>query len=413
MMRYAKEGIGEAIVGVVASISAITSQRYDYATMLANYANLSATCQTPQEIYDTAEQLKKQVADVPGRAGQYLKGMLSAFSMYARVLEGDDIPYVQAIRTMQQVEMRPIPEQKFQALSDKVANELGALGYRGTLGEQVSAWLKDTAIPSEEVAGTASRFLERAKQATEKRVVKLADGDGIDAVNAIRGVFWSGLSRYLGNFRGDLTFNIDRPWSLPTFANTLCHEGYPGHHAFYGHWDELYRQGKLPLEAAFYSTAGNPANPMFEGSPETGLHFLGWDDFEEDTPEITDEEKRAFAIGRDVMDLQRMLQMQGCYLYHVAGASHEEAVAQMLSAGIYTPIEAENTFRFFTHPVQRYYYPCYYYGRWMIYEGYSRVPREKRGEFFHLLYGRPHTNETFISEVQELIGQPFDPLAQW
>lgn len=413
MMRYAKEGVGEAIVGVVASISAITSQRWDDATMLANYADLPATCSTPQEIYDAVQQLKKETAQVSGRAGVYLCGMLNAFSTYARVLEGDKVPYVQAIRDMQQVELRPVPEEKFQALSDKLSEELGRLGYTGTLGQQVRGWLDHTAIPAEQVAGTASRFLERAKQSTQARVVGLADGDGIDAVNSIRGVFWSGLSRYLGNFRGDLTFNIDRPWSLPTFANILCHEGYPGHHAFYGHWDDLYRQGKLPLEAAFYSTAGNPANPMFEGSPETGLHFLGWDDFSEETPEITDEEKRDFAIGRDVLDLQRMLQMQGCYLYHVAGADQETAVQHMLSGGIYTPIEAENTFRFFTHPVQQYYYPCYYYGRWMIYEGYSAVPKEKRADFFRLLYDRPHTNETFIAEVGELIGKPFDPLKNW
>ena len=413
MMRYAKEGVGEAMVGVVASISAINTQRYDYATMLANYAGLPATCSTPREIYDAVEELKKETAGLTGRAGLYIRGMLEAFSTYARVLEGDNIPYVEAIRSMQQVELRPVPEAKFQALSNKLADELGRLGYKGTLGQQVRGWLDDTAIPAEEVAATASRFLDRAKQSTQARVVSLAEGDGIDAVNSIRGVFWSGLSRYLGNFRGDLTFNIDRPWSIPTFANILCHEGYPGHHAFYGHWDELYRQGKLPLEAAYYSTAGNPADPMFEGSPETGLHFLGWDDFDEETPEITDEEKRSFAIGRDVLDLQRMLQMQGCYLYHVAGASHEEAVQHMLSGGIYTSIEAENTFRFFTHPVQRYYYPCYYYGRWMIYEGYSAVPKEKRSDFFKLLYDRPHTNETFIAEVGELTGKPFDPLKDW
>ena len=76
-----------------------------------------------------------------------------------------------------------------------------------------------------------------------------------------------------------MTFNIDRLWSLPTFADILCHEGCPGRHAFYRHWEDLYRQGKLPLEAAFYSTARNPANPMFESSPETELYVLGWDDF--------------------------------------------------------------------------------------------------------------------------------------
>ena len=413
MRRYAEEGVGEAIVGIVGSISAITARRYDNATMLANYAGLPPAYETPREIYDAAQRVKRAVEAVPGREGRYLNGMIDAFALYARILEGDQIPYAQAIETMQQVRLHPVPRDRFAALSARISEELGALGYSGTVGGQITAWLRDSAIPPEEVAGTAARFLERAKAATERRVAGLPQGDGIDAVNSVRGVFWSGLSRYLGNFRGDLTFNIDRPWSLPTFANILCHEGYPGHHAFYGHWDDLYRRGELPLEAAFYSTAGNPANPRFEGAPETGLHFLGWDDFREDTPEITDAEKRAFAIGRDVLDLQRMLQMQGCYLHHVEGAGHREVVAYMCADGIFTRLEAENTFRFFTHPVQQYYYPCYYYGRWMVYEGFEQTPREKRGEFFRLLYDRPHTNETFLAEVRELTGKPFDPFRDW
>lgn len=411
MMRYTKEGVGEAMVNIAGSISAINAARYDDTTLLANYGHIEATLKTPAQIIATAKQVKQDVANLPGREGVYLNGMIDAFLMYARILDGEEIPYAQAIRVMQQVELRPVPQDQFQALAAQIVEELGQMGYRGNVGEVVTAWLKDTTIPADEVTTFSQTLLHKAKARSEATVVKQAEGDGIDAVNAIRGVFWSGLSRYLGDFRGDLTFNIDRPWSVPTFANILCHEGYPGHQAFYSHWDDLYRQGKLPLEAAFYSTAGNPANPMFEGSPETGLHFLGWDDLEADTPEVTDEQKRIFKTGRNVLDLQRMLQQQACYLYHVEGASKEDVVAFMLKDGIYNRVEAENTHRFFSHPVQQYYYPCYYYGRWLVYGCYEAVPKEKRGEFFHLLYDRPHTNETLIAETAELAGHPVDPLA--
>ena len=151
---------------------------------------------------------------------------------------------------------------------------------------------------------------------------------------AIQNVFWSGLSRYLGDFRGDLTFNIDRPWSLPTFGNVLCHEGYPGHHAFYCHWDDLFRQGKLPLEGSFY-IKNTPTNAMFEGGPECALHFLGWDDFEEDTPEISDREKADFALGRDIMDLQRIYQTNCCHLVNIEGMSQDAAIQYMTSTGMF------------------------------------------------------------------------------
>lgn len=412
-MRYCKEGIGEKIVDIVGSISEINAARYDEATMLANYGHIPPTLKTPEEIVAAAREVKKEIADLPGREGLYLRGMLDAFEEYARILAGEDISYIDAIEVMQQVRLRPVPREKYEALSAKTGERLEELGYTGTVGQKVRAYLADTALQADKVTEYANSLLALAKAKCEERVVVMAGGDGINKIGSVRGVFWSGNSRYIDDFRGELTFNIDRPWSVPTFANVLCHEGYPGHQAFYSHWDDLYRQGRLPLEAAYYSTAGNPADPMFEGSPETALHFLGWDDFDEDTPEITDEQKKTFILGRDILDLQRFLQMQACYMYHVEGASMEEAVAYMLKDGIFSRIEAENTCRFFTHPVQRYYYPCYYYGYRLVSGCYREVPKEKRQEFFRILYDRPHTNETLIREVSELIGKEIDPLKEW
>lgn len=51
--------------------------------------------------------------------------MLEAFSTYAWTLEEDNIPYVNAIRSMWQVDLLPVPEEKFLALSDKLAEVWG------------------------------------------------------------------------------------------------------------------------------------------------------------------------------------------------------------------------------------------------------------------------------------------------
>ena len=411
MMRYTKEGVGEQIVDILGSISLITEARYDDKTLLANYGHVPATMKTPEQIVDAANEVKKAVRDLPGREGLYLNGMVDAFTLYARILGGENVPFGDAIQVMQQVRMRPVPQEGFDELAEEICRQLGDLGYKGNVGERISAWLGDTTLASDQVVAFSSTLLDKAKARTEQRVVKMAEGDGIDEVKSIRNVFWSGFSRYLGNFRGDLTFNIDRPWSVPTFANVLCHEGYPGHQAFYSHWDDLYLQGKLPLEAAYYSTAGNPANPMFEGTPECGLHFLGWDDERVDTPEITDEQKKIFLIGRNVLDLQRMRQQQGFYLYHIEGASKEDVFQLMRKDSLSSEVEANNFLNFMSHPVQQYYYPAYYYGHWIVHELYEAVPQEKWGDFFRLLYDRPHTNETLILETSELVGRKLDPLA--
>ena len=414
IMRYAKEGFGEALVDTVASLGAITQQRTGFQSFLANYGNVQPTLTTLQQVYDKTQELKKEIAGLGGREELYLNGMLDAYAMDARIMDGDQVPYKQAIATLLQLDIRPIPQDQYDILANRIAETLGKMGYTGHVSQQIKKYLDDTAIAPELVAKTADRFLERAKQATLQRVIPLPEGDGINGVKDIRNVFWSGYSAYAGNFRGNLTFNIDRPWSIPTFAPILCHEGYPGHQAFYCNWDWQFQQGKFPMEAACYSINANPTNPMFEGCPETGLRFLGWDDPNEDTPEITDEEKRTFMLGRDILDLQRMIMMQGNYLHNVEGASKEDTINHMTSTGFYFRVEAENTFTFITHPVQRHCYPAYYYGHWMIKESFDRVPREKRGQLMHLLYNVPQTTQTLIKEVGELVGDPtFDPLAKW
>ena len=413
MLRWLPEEYSNLFQNAVSSLNKQTQKIYNCDLVLADYRNLPGTLASIDEIWDAFDETAEVIEALPGHPGEYLRAMLAGFRMILRVMQGDDIPYAQKIADMQQVESRMITEAQIASLGDRLDKDLYELGYRQTnVAEKTMAFLNDTVLPAEEVVPTTKAFLSRCKSACISKVLPLPDGDGIDEIAGVRNVIYSGNSAYLGDFKGRLSFNIDRPWSMPTFANVLCHEGYPGHHAFYCHWDVLFRNDGLPVEAAYY-VKNTPTNALFEGVPENALHFLGWDDFNEDTPEITDEQKRLFALGRDILDLQRILQMQGCYLYHVEGYTKEETIEYMLSAGIFTPVEAENTFNFFTHPVQQYYYPAYYYGHWMIYEAYERVPKAKRGEFFHLLYDYPHTNETFIKEVGELIGEAFDPLAEW
>lgn len=413
MLRYAPEGIGEQIVQIVGAISLITERDYDDPTMLANYSLQKIEEMKPDKIAAMARNVKAAVKDMPGREGMYLNGMIDAFEMFARILDGEKIPYKDAIRVMQQVELRPIPADKFEQITQTADRSLTDMGFEGSVGQKVRTWLTQTALPGDQVSSYSEDLIRKAKEKTEKLIVKMAPGDGIDQVKTVRGVFWSGNSKYLGNFRGQLTFNIDKPWSVPTFGNVLCHEAYPGHQAFYSHWDDLYLQGKLPLEGAYYSTAGNPANPMFEGSPECGLHFLGWDDFTMDTPEISDEQKKIFAVGREILDLQRLYQQQAAYLFHVEGAPREDVIAYMMKDGVFTQVEAENTLRFATHPVQQYYYPAYYYGHRLVWELYEAMPAEKREAFFRLLYDRPHTSQTLILEASELAGKTLDPLSDW
>ena len=102
--------MGEKILQVVGAISLITERDYDDPTMLANYSLQEIRPMKPEEIVTLAREVKADVKDITGREGMYMNGMIDAFEMFARILAGEKISYRDAIRVMQQIELRPIPQ---------------------------------------------------------------------------------------------------------------------------------------------------------------------------------------------------------------------------------------------------------------------------------------------------------------
>ena len=404
MLKWMKDQYADAMIDAVVSVGTMAEEKYQAPVLLANYSGTQAGCKTYDEVYRAIETAEKGLADLGEYEKTYVEGILGGLRMMTRVMSGEKVSYAEQIKDMQEVVSLEVTPEMAQPVQERVEKGLTDRGHKGTVGEKISAYLQDTRIDPEEVVNVTKAFLSRCKQASEKKILTLPEGDGIDSINGVRGVFWSGNSAYLGDYKGKLTFNLDKPWSLPTFGNVLCHEGYPGHHAFYCHWDDLFRQGKLPLEGSFY-IKNTPTNAMFEGGPECALHFLGWDDFEEDTPEISDREKADFALGRDIMDLQRIYQTNCCHLVNIEGMSQDAAIQYMTSTGMFKEIEATNSYRFFTDPTRSTYYVSYFYGRWIVGTAYDAFEKKDRAQFFDMLYNYPLTNKTLIMKVKELTGK--------
>ncbi|MCM3764663.1 hypothetical protein [Neobacillus niacini] len=407
VLRWTEEPIGEKFVDIVVSINEQTQKLYGQETATASYSGISPSLNTFDEIGRALDEVNTAVQFKEGHEGEYLRAMVNAFRYFARSLQGDRIPYDELIANIQELPATLISDIQIDYAKELVEKGLTDLGYKGTLKDKAAAWRSDTIIAPDAVTTVAENFRERSKLGTLKRVIGLPEEDGIDWIKSIRGVFWSGYSKYTGNFRGNLTFNIDRPWTEPILAQIMTHEGYPGHQAFYCRWDYLYQQGKLPLEASYYLIC-SPTNALFEGGPETALSFLGWDDINEDTPGVSIEQKQQYLLARNYLDYQRMFMTNACYLYNLGEVSKDEAIDYMVNRGGITEIEANNCFRFFSDPVQKTYYPCYYHGRWMVGNSYKETPKEKRAKYFSILYDTPHTTNTFIKAISQLNDKPFD-----
>lgn len=410
MLRWTEPYIGDSIVNVVLSVNEQIKTKQKMEVDVTSYSHIRPSLQSPDEILKRIEEIEKAIVDLEGHPGEYLRQTVLALKYYARFLNGDSIPYAEMLKYIQQLPCGLISQKKAEGLMETLDKELADFGYKGTLKEKADAWLSESRVAAGDVPGAAVEMIAKAKRGTRQRIIWLPPEDGIDWVKPINGVFWSGMSVYTGAGRGNITFNIDRPWSWPTFASVLTHEAYPGHQTFYSRWDCLYKRQRLPLEASYY-LINSPTNALFEGAPETGLHFLGWDDENADTPEMPAENKRSYKAGRCFLDIQRIAQTNACYMVNVHGAEKGDAVGYMMKEGLFNELEAVNSYRYFTHEVQRYYYPSYYHGRWIVGQAYDLTPPENRREFINILYDTPQTTNTFIGAIQDLNGVAFDPLA--
>lgn len=407
MLRWTENGTGEKLVDIVVSLNEQTQKLHKQEVATASYSDVKSTLFSFDEIGKAIDDVDRSIKDLPGHEGEYLRAMNNGFRYFAKSLQGDDVPYDELIANIQELPSVLISNDQLVYAREKVDKGLTDLKYNGTLKEKISQWREETVIDPEQVTSVAESFRERSKAGTLSRVIGLPEEDGIDWIKSIRDVFWSGYSKYTGNYRGNLTFNIDRPWTEPILAQIMTHEGYPGHQAFYCRWDYLFKQGKLPLEASYY-LINSPTNALFEGGPETALSFLGWDDVEEETPGVTNDAKQQYKVARDFLDYQRMFTTNACFLYNLGEMKKEEAVNYLVEQGGITKIEANNAFRFFSDPVQKTYFPCYYYGRWMVGNAYAQTPKDKRQEYFSILYDTPHTTTTFIKAISKLLDKDFN-----
>lgn len=391
-------------VNVVASLSKI-GEGHKYLgreMLLSDYSGIAPSFTTLDEVDEELAQVETAVRPLTGHPGAYMHAVLTGARAVLSILRNEGRPYLELVRDIIQVDFRPIPATEATRLRDELSTGLSELGYTGTLRQQVDTWLAATSLTGEVVLEFGKSILAKARTDTLARVTPLPDGEGVDSFTGVRDVFYSGRSAYTGNYRGWLRFNIDKTWQRDVFAQVLCHEAYPGHQTFYTLWDELFRQGKWPLEAAFY-TRNAPTNPIFEGGPEVAMHLLGWD--VGDTYEAL-----SLRLGQTYKDLGRIAMNNACLAVNTGQMTREKAVELMVDHLVLRD-DAERAYSFFTNAVSRTHYPQYYYGRRIVNEALKRMEGNdaSRRRFINILYRTPHTTSTFINAVAEAIGEPFDP----
>ena len=402
-LTYTDPATARRYVDIVTSLSELGTPRFGRPLVLANYTGLGPTLTSLEAVAAAIDEVQAAVeAMADGHPRAYMRALLRGSRTVLSVLRGEDRPYRELVQGILEIDHVAIPESETQRLRAALHEGLAQLGYEGPLERQVEAWLAATSLTGDAVIAFGQSILADARRDTEARVLQLPPGEGVDSFTGIRDVHYSGRSQYTGDFRGWLHFNIDKSWQRDLFVHVLCHEAYPGHQTFYALWDWLYQQGRWPVEAAYYQL-NNPTNAVFEGGPESAMHFLGWDDG--DTPEAL-----ALRVAVAYMDLGRIAMNNACLWCNSGEMTRDEAVELMVEHFVLRD-DAERAYQFFTDDLARTNYAQYYYGRRIVKLAYARFEQTEadRQRFFDLIYRTPHTTSTFVQAVAEASGAPFDP----
>ncbi len=404
-LRYTDPATARRYVDVVLSLSELGTPRFGRPLVLANYTDVQPTLTNLDAVAVAIDEVQAAVDGLAdGHPRAYLQALLRGSRTVLSVLRREDRPYRELVQGILEIDHQPIPASETVRLRAELHEGLGLLGYEGPLERQVEAWLAATSLTGDAVIEFGKGILSDARRDTEARVLKLPPGEGIDSFTGIRGVHYSGRSQYTGGFRGWLHFNVDKHWQRDLFVHVLCHEAYPGHQTFYALWDWLYQQGRWPIEAAYYQL-NNPTNAVFEGGPESAMHFLGWDD-------VDSREALALRVAVAYMDLGRIAMNDACLACNTGTMTREEAVDLMVQHFVLRD-DAERAYQFFTDDLARTNYAQYYYGRRIVKLAYERFEHDEasRQRFFDLLYRTPHSTSTFVAAVAEASGAPFDPFS--
>ena len=193
-LSYLGPAVARRYVDAVLSLSELGLPRFGRPLVLANYTDVTApTLRDLAAVEGALDDVAAAADALPaGHPRAYVHALLRASRTVVGILRGDDRPYRELVQGILEIDHRPIPASETARLRAILHEGLGRLGYEGDLERQVPAWLAATSMTGDAVIDFGKGVLERARAATEARVLRLPPGEGIDSFTGVRNIFYSG-----------------------------------------------------------------------------------------------------------------------------------------------------------------------------------------------------------------------------
>jgi hypothetical protein len=356
----------------------------------------------PLELSEQARTLSAAVADTDLTAprADFLSAHLDALAVSGRRLAGEQMSFIDEVRSYFQVEIEEVDTAVYAAAHREIS---GILGGSGPLDQRLAAVrLAETCPP--ELVETAVRTVAAALRERVTGPTGIADLPEHIDFEIARDVAWSGFNFYLGGFNSRVAVNADIGHRMSQFGVLVAHECYPGHHTEHCRKEDLLvRRGGQAEHTIFL--VNTPQCLMAEGLGDLALTVAvgtGWGQWLAEVldgvgPTFDPELVEALEIASRPLNTVRQ---NAAIMLHDRGADPEDVIAYQQRWSLAGEQQARQRMRFMTDPLWRAYTSTYVEGDrllrpWLA----ARVPETTALQRFQRLLDEPLTPSVIQQEL--------------
>ncbi|MDL9948221.1 DUF885 domain-containing protein [Gordonia sp. ABSL11-1] len=363
---------------------------------------MNAPSPDPTVLADRARGLRRDLpGDLPSARAEFISAHLAALECSARRFAGEDIGFVDEVRTYFDVDIALGDEQEYRDAQAAMAAELDVADSGGErLIEAYAAYKRADEIPADRVDECVRAFSGALRERV-RSTFPLPDNEIVE-FEVVSDKPWSGFNYYLGGYRSRVAINTDLTQYMSTLPHLIAHEAYPGHHTEHCRKEEILVGGGQLEQTIFL--VNTPQCLMAEGLADHALRAAVGPDWGLWAQEIYAD----LGLRFDGARAQRMstassgllgVRQDAALLLHDRHLDHD-SVASFLQRWLLAPPErARQMLRFLTSPLWRAYISTYVEGYRLLDTWLDEVPASSRLARFGRLLDEPLTPAQLRAEL--------------
>jgi hypothetical protein len=349
---------------------------------------------TPAVLLDDLARVRDLIPqDDPSRR-DYLTVVLRAMDCTLRMLNGEEIAYLDEVSRLYDIQVAKIDEAEFETVHRALD---GVLPGSGALQERIVAWRGQYIVPVEKLERVFEVAIAETRERTRK-LIDLAEDEGV-TFRLTSGQPWAGYNWYQGGMQSLVEVNTDVAASALDVAPWATHEAYPGHHTEHHLKEKHLYLGKGRPECACILLLW-PAAVISEGIATTAMEiiFPNGSNFEWTTEVILPEAGLPPAPGDQLKQIGQVraiakeVSNNAAIMYNQGQMTEEQTVDYIRTYALVTEKRARQSFAFISNPLYRS-YPFTYT------EGYNLIAKASHGGDKTPLFKRLLVEETLPSSL--------------